>query len=183
MKLCSGKRRHSRSRGPEVPAGAGRADRSVASERSACGGERPAAAALLWPFTRRTAASRGPRRRVKFASGPRARPSPGLSWLRARRVAKRARIFCEPRLRPRPPASLSRVGRRCLRPVLKHGPRSLTCARVTGRTKPKGAVKAKAARQPRDDPSASVEGAVPALPVDLASWGAARARTLGPERW
>ena len=29
-----------------------------------------------------------------------------------------------------------RVGRRRLRPVLKHGPRSLTCIRVVGLTKP-----------------------------------------------
>ena len=41
-------------------------------------------------------------------------------------------------------ASLLRVGRRPLRPVLKHGPRSFTCARAIGLTKPKGAVKAKA---------------------------------------
>ena len=47
-------------------------------------------------------------------------------------------------------------------------------------TKPKGAVKAKAAQQLRDD---TVMVAIPALPIDLASWGAARAYTLGPERW
>ena len=46
-------------------------------------------------------------------------------------------------------ASLSRVGRRRLRPVLKHGPRSLTCARVTGFTKPTGVVKAKASAEGR----------------------------------
>ena len=39
--------------------------------------------------------------------------------------------------------SLCRVGQRSLRPVLKHGPRSLTCAQAIGRSKPKGAVKAK----------------------------------------
>jgi hypothetical protein len=49
-------------------------------------------------------------------------------------------------------AFLSRVGRRRLRPVLKHGPRSLTCVRVIGLTKLKGAVKAKAVQQLRDDP-------------------------------
>ena len=36
-----------------------------------------------------------------------------------------------------------RVGRRRLRPVLKHGPRSLTCIRVVGLSKPEGEVKAK----------------------------------------
>ena len=39
--------------------------------------------------------------------------------------------------------SLCRVGRWRLRPVLKHGPRSLTCMRAIGLTKPSGAVKAK----------------------------------------
>ena len=41
-----------------------------------------------------------------------------------------------------------RVCRRRLRPVLKHGPRSLTCMQVTGLTKPHGAVKAKGCLQP-----------------------------------
>lgn len=43
--------------------------------------------------------------------------------------------------------SLCRVGRRRLRPVLKHGPRSLTCMRAIGLTKPSGAVKAKSCLQ------------------------------------
>ena len=94
-------------------------------------------AAFLWLFTRRTAGP-GPRAWVKFAALLRA----PRSWLRARRVPKRARTASVSLARP---ASLSRVGRRRLRPVLKHGPRSLTCARVIGFTKPKGAVKAKAA--------------------------------------
>ena len=41
------------------------------------------------------------------------------------------------------PVFLYRVGWWRLRPVLKHGPRSLTCIRVNGSTKPIGAVKAK----------------------------------------
>ena len=49
------------------------------------------------------------------------------------------------------PVILSRVGRRRLRPVLKHGPRSLTCVRVIGLTKPKGAVKAKGIQFLRGD--------------------------------
>ena len=61
-------------------------------------------------------------------------------WLRRRRVAKEARIASA--FLARLPSQL-RVGRRRLRPVLKHGPRSLTCERVIGFTKPKGAVKAK----------------------------------------
>ena len=40
------------------------------------------------------------------------------------------------------PALLSRLCRWPLRPVLKHGPRSLTGARAIGFTKPKGAAKA-----------------------------------------
>ena len=78
------------------------------------------------------------------------------------------------------PASQSRVGRRPLRPVLKHGPRSLTCVRAIGRTKPKGAVKAKGTLVPE---GRSLAGAAPALCLDLASCRAARAYTLGPERW
>ena len=39
--------------------------------------------------------------------------------------------------------SLCRVGQRSLRPVLKHGPRSLTCMRAIELTKLKGVVKAK----------------------------------------
>ena len=76
-------------------------------------------------------------------------------------------------------ASLSRVGRRPLRPVLKHGPRSLTCARVIESTKLMGAVKAKGSLSLRGDP----QGAAPSLRIDLASCGAERAHTLGPERW
>ena len=53
--------------------------------------------------------------------------------------------------------------------------------RVIGLTKPKGAVKAKATFVAEGRPL--LWGAVPALPVDLASWGAARAHPLGPERW
>ena len=43
--------------------------------------------------------------------------------------------------------SLCRVGRWRLRPILKHGPRSLTCMRAIGLTKPSGAVKAKSCLQ------------------------------------
>ena len=50
-------------------------------------------------------------------------------------------------------AFLRRIGRRSTRPVLKHGPRSLSCALVTGQSKPTGEVKAKVARtrRPRAD--------------------------------
>ena len=90
--------------------------------------------ALLWRFTRRTVGS-APQRRMKF--GPCAQALP--AGLRARRVLERSRIASISLMRA---ASLSRVGRWPLRPVLKHGPRSLTCTRVVGCTKPKGAVKA-----------------------------------------
>ena len=67
-------------------------------------------------------------------------PAAPVSWLRVRRVAKGARIASVSLARP---PSQTRVGRRNLRPVLKHGPRSVTNVRVIGFTKPKGAVKAK----------------------------------------
>ena len=52
-----------------------------------------------------------------------------------RRVAKGARIASVSLARP---PSLLRVGRRCLRPRLENtGPRSLTCVRVIGLSKPK----------------------------------------------
>ena len=43
---------------------------------------------------------------------------------------------------PRSAFRVYRVGWRKLRPVLKHGPRSLTCVRVSGLSKPTGTVKA-----------------------------------------
>ena len=56
--------------------------------------------------------------------------------------------------------------RRCrqpTRPVLKHGPRSLTRARVRGSIKPRGAMKVRAgARRLRWDPGPSGSGAPPA---------------------
>ena len=52
--------------------------------------------------------------------------------------------------------------------------------RVVEFTKLKGAVKAKGTWYLRGDP---VTGAAPALRIDLVSCGAARACTLGPERW
>ena len=99
------------------------------------------------------------------------------SCLRTRPVLESARIASAFLARP---ASQSRVGRGPLRPVLKHGPRSLTCARAIGRTKPKCAVKAKDALASE---GRSLTGAAPALGIDLASCRAARAYTLGPERW
>ena len=73
-----------------------------------------------------------------------------------------------------------RVGRRRLRPVLKHGPRSLTCVQVTGLTKPYGEVKAKGCL--------SVSGMIPhgrnpAISNHPRMLGIRRAHTLGPERW
>ena len=96
------------------------------------------AAALHWCLTRRTALA-GPRAGVKF-SGLRTREPlvPGFGgggYLSG--LVYRASLLVRV-------ASLSRVVRRPLRPVLKHGPRSFTCARAIGLTKPKGAVKAKA---------------------------------------
>ena len=84
------------------------------------------------------------------------------------RLSARGVDCCRPRRRPKPrglrclwkPSSArpvlarrkARPSGRCattacglpIRPVLKHGPRSLTCARVIGLTKPKGEMKVKA---------------------------------------
>ena len=113
---------------------------------------------------------------------PSGRPaSPGL--LSPRPAGTRAVSYSEHPLLVRT-ASLSRVGRRSLRPVLKHGPRSLTCARANGCTKPRGAVKAKGTSGVRGTILLFAGGgAVPALCIDLASCRAARAYPLGPERW
>ena len=63
-----------------------------------------------------------------------------MFWLCARRVIEETRIASNALLQS---PSLCRVGRWPLRPVLKHGPRSLTCMRAIELTKLKGVVKAK----------------------------------------
>ena len=100
--------------------------------------------ALLWHFTQRTVEF-APQSWMKFVPCVQA-PLPGL---RVRRVLEWSRISSISLMRA---ASLLRVGRRPLRPVLKHGPRSLTCARVIESTKLMGAVKAKGSPSPRGDP-------------------------------
>ena len=96
---------------------------------------------------------------------------PWVSWLRTGQVRERTRIASNALLRF---SSLCRVGRWPLRPVLKHGPRSLTCVRVIGLTKPKGVVKAKAClsgwgvifrAQPRRFLLASPKGSSKSIPV------------------
>ena len=82
-------------------------------------------AVFLSRFTRRTAAA-GPSPRVKLGGLP---PSPGR--LAPDAAGTGGDSYSERPLLARSP-SLSRVGRRRLRPVLKHGPRSLTGARVIG---------------------------------------------------
>ena len=144
MKLRSGKRRDSRSCRrrfrPTSGAGGGTAIREDAPlrQRPDGGCTSPAAGATYrWPGRNEV---RGEVRRSALAGRP---PSPRrLSPLPA---GIRAVSYSEhPRSRGLVrTASLSRVGRRSLRPVLKHGPRSLTCARANGCTKPRGAVKAK----------------------------------------
>ena len=80
-----------------------------------------------------------------------------------------------------------RIGRCSTRPVLKHGPRSLTCARVTGTlaTKPTGATKLRGASGPFPGriPSRSRGGRTAGPSRRHCSRGGARAHTLGPERW
>ena len=122
----------------------------------------------------------GPRAGDEFGASLASRRAPGR-WLCPRRVPSRGLVQRVPHSLARP-ANRSRVGRRRLRPVLKHGPRSLTRARVAGLPKPSGVVKAKAASS-AEGRSPLTRGAVPALRVDLASCGAARAHALGPERW
>ena len=68
---------------------------------------------------------------------------PGLTpdgYLEGTRIASSALLLSP---------SLCRVGQRSLRPVLKHGPRSLTCMRAIELTKLKGAVKAKSSLSAR----------------------------------
>ena len=90
--------------------------------------------ALLWHFTQRTVGL-PPQAWMKFVPCVQA----PLIGLRGRRVMEWSRIASISLMRA---ASLLRVGRWPLRPVLKHGPRSLTCMQVIGFTKPKGVVKA-----------------------------------------
>lgn len=77
------------------------------------------------------------------------------------------------------------VSRSSIRPVLKHGPRSLTCARVTGaRKKPRGAMKVKAVSGwPRQDPGFDTPWRTAGPSRQRRLRGGARAYTLGPERW
>ena len=69
-----------------------------------------------------------------------------MSWLPTRRVIEETRIASNALLQF---PSLCRVGQRSIRPVLKHGPRSLTCMQAIELTKLKGAVKAKSSLSAR----------------------------------
>ena len=90
-----------------------------------------------------------------------------------------------PRVRSRAEAKGQwRIGRHPVGPVLKHGPRSLTCARVVGLYETRR-------RNESEGRSRSVRGrirrprtAAHCRPVSVACRrGGARAYTLGPERW
>lgn len=112
---------------------------------------------------------------------PRRDCRPGRTALSASRPRRAARAGTGPR-------NLGARGqRRCrlpTRPVLKHGPRSLTRARVRGSTTPRGAMKVKAgARRPRWDPVRSGVGRTTGPPRPHRRGGGARARAIGPERW
>ena len=101
-----------------------------------------------------------------------------VSWLRSREACGRLVQQATLLLRSAIPF---RVGRRRLRPVLKHGPRSLTCMRVVGLSKPEGAVKAKLCFvSARDE---GVKTCNPATSNQPRLLGVGRAYTLGPERW
>lgn len=95
-------------------------------------------------------------------------------------------------IQPRPLQSAALQLRVLSRPVLKHGPRSLTCARVTGiKSKPRGAVKAwgphgLCRRGPlREDGRSFPTGAggQHSRGASAPAAGAPGAHTLGPERW
>ena len=135
MKLCRGKRRGFSKSSSGIQAGAG-ALVAVRIRKDRLWPAALAAAALSRCFTRRTV-SCPPQARVKFGCFA-AKP-----WVLGREadgylsgLVYRAIVLLRV-------ASLSRVGRWPLRPVLKHGPRSLTCVRVIEFSKLKGAVKAK----------------------------------------
>ena len=125
MKLCSGKRRQSRSLCWRFRLAGVLAVASVI-RKEASSLHVPSTAVFLRCFTRRTA-SRAPQTWVKFAKlrffKPRALGCMTGGYLSG--LVQRDNFLL-------PSTSPSRVDRRCLRPVLKHGPRSLTCARVIG---------------------------------------------------
>ena len=104
--------------------------------------------------------------RISLAAGQSGLLSPCVRLDRTACSALRPRAVCgvphSARLE-----GLRRTSRHPIRPVLKHGPRSLTCARVTGCTKPKGAMKVKT-------PFLGGLGGIPAP-----SWAG---RTAGPSR-
>ena len=74
--------------------------------------------------------------------------------------------------------------RHSTRPVLKHGPRSLTCARVIGlyETQRHSESEGRFGRS-RWDPSSAWRGRTTGPSRLRCQWGGARACTLGPERW
>lgn len=121
-------------------------------------------------------------------------PGSGRTVLSAPRASSRRRAGGVPSVTP---PSLSREGaepsargpRRCrlpTRPVLKHGPRSLTRARVRGSSESRrGAMKVKGLRArggiPRPLPVRRGRTTGPSRPPRRG--GGARAYALGPERW
>ena len=145
----------------------------------------------------------GSREKTAAAPSPRRPPAPPprgggrRGGLRVGAGPPRSRRDCQPGRTalsaPRPRRAAGRGAappgargpRRCrppTRPVLKHGPRSLTRARVRGSTrKPRGAMKVKAgARRPRWDPEAAERRAHhrPVSPAPSGRWSvSARART------
>ena len=144
MKLCCGKRRGSRSLAVELNLGGGPGVACWISDDHAlpCGSSlgrtfRCVHDRNCWGSNLR------PGKKLWFGFGRLQLP---VTRLRPRQVGKRARIARGflPRL-----SSPCRVGRRPLRPVLKHGPRSLTCVQAVGLAKPEGAVKAKGGLSPR----------------------------------
>ncbi|KAJ7940961.1 hypothetical protein O6P43_035989, partial [Quillaja saponaria] len=101
-------------------------------------------------------------------------PSPGVSCARgyvvAAIVAGSARLSACSGICALPSSACGHP----IRPVLKHGPRSLTCVRVNGRVNPQGARKLTGGNPSR---------AAPPTDLDLLRRVRVRAYLSGPERW
>ena len=120
-----------------VPPSSGRGDRTFRGRSAATGSVAASSPGGRWPEIRVsgvTAPGGGP------AAGPRNFPPRREPPAVAARPTGEDCSQCSPtaggRTEPGPLAShaqgLRRIGRHPIRPVLKHGPRSLTCARVMG---------------------------------------------------
>ena len=127
---------------------------------------------------------RGPDARTEVACPPGAGASgplvcrPGGTVLSAPRLRA-----CAPRDLPRAAQGLRLFCRHPVRPVLKHGPRSLTCVRATGPYETQRRSESEGTVCPCPGLIPPRGGARPARLRGLRPRGGARVHTLGPERW